>query len=463
MTSGISCESDNAAATKPVDESSFLSDNQTTGEESVSEGEASSEFPGPPLSTNHNCNMRIPPWKLPRGAEYIIRSIAAQHILHELLDQCCELVQSPSHHTQIDFAAIEAIAQEFPGIFGHEQEFRVDTRDAHNRRRWMLPLAILLCLNPPLSTVRAVYQAYPAAIQAVDSAKGATPLLYACSFEASASVVKFLIEQYPHAIRIPRKDGATALAMACSYKSPPEVLELLIQQWPQGIQHTSIDGWYPIHAAVACEAPVQTIQQLYQAYPEAVRNVHNNSQSTALHLACSKGAAFSVVDFLLRVAPELAFVQDAKRMTPWLWAAYAQSVDVIKLFLETFDEDNHIMINNHEMQGQQLPLRWVDGMTLLHFAARQNSKDVIEFLGAKFPRMLTSKTRSRGLTPLHMAIARRRSLAEIEALVQLSPRTLFIRNQAGKFPIETAKEARVSSDVLDYLQEKQQLYKVWWW
>ncbi|KAL7579637.1 hypothetical protein ACA910_007999 [Epithemia clementina (nom. ined.)] len=353
-----------------------------------------------------------------------------------------------SASSPVDFSGIEGVVREFPGTCRRTYEFHVDTRDQANRVRSLLPLAILCCLNPPLSTVQAVYHANPEAIVSLDPAKGATPLLYACSFEASLDVVNFLIAQYPESVRIPRTDGAIPLAMACSYKAPPAVVDRLIQEYPQGIQQSSVEGWFPIHAAVACEAPVLAIQQLYQAFPESVTNTQNATQSTALHLACSKRASLDVVEFLLQVAPQCLALEDSKRMTPWFWAVYTQTLPVIQLLMRQYPE---------------LPRQSPDGIYLLHFAARHNTPDVVDYLAQRFPSMVSARTRPNGMTPLHTACRRGRPLAVIQALVRHNPRCLFIRNQRGRFPLDEAREANACATVIDYLVHEQRARRAWWW
>ena len=455
---------------------------------------------------NNNDDMLVERWILPVGAEQIVRQIAAEQILHELLDRCCDMSNSSntlcnrSHNSKqqspteennnesstttmkdisttssstksslssstttttsllsntcaassdaIDFGVIEDVAREFPGVCRRTYEFQVDTRDAANRVRSLLPLAILCCLNPPLRTVQAVYEANPEAIAWLDTAKGATPLLYACSFEASLEVVDFLISKHPDSVQIPRRDGAIPLAMACSYRAPPSVVDRLIQEYPQGIRQASVDGWYPIHAAVACEAPVLAIQRLYQAFPESVSDTRNATGSTALHLACSKRASLEVVAFLVQVAPEMIRVEDSKRMTPWLWAVYTQALPVLQLLLERYGA---------------LPEQSPDGIYLLHFAARHNTDDVVDFLAQRYPSMVSARTRSNGMTPLHTACRRSRSLSVIQALVRHNPRCLFIRNQRGRCPLDEAREAKASAEVIDFLIHEQRARRAWWW
>lgn len=415
-------------------------------------------------------------WILPPGAEVIIRQIAAELILHQLLDHCCDVSKKPfggnknriEHHNDVsnqrdnlilddessmlvDFEAIECIAREFPGACCRTYDFRIDTRDDKNRVRQLLPLAILCCLDPPISVVRAVYEAYPQAIATLDPAKGATPLLYACSFEASFEVCDFLIQQFPRAVELPRKDGATPLAMACSYRASPLVLDLLLSRYPNGIKVTSVDGWYPLHAAVACEAPFEAIQKLYRAYPQSITDTNNSTQSTALHLACSRRASFDVVKFLLEVSPDSARTEDSKRMTPWFWAVYTQTLSVIELFVKYFPDED------------ELPILSPDGIYLLHFAARQNSSDVVEWLTHRYPFMVMARTRYRGMTPLHTACQRNRPLDVVKCLVEKNPRCLFVRNQRGRFPIDEARDARASKSLLQYLEKEQKTRKAWWW
>mmetsp|Transcript_19756 Transcript_19756/g.54412 ORF Transcript_19756/g.54412 Transcript_19756/m.54412 type:complete len:461 (-) Transcript_19756:3185-4567(-) len=437
----------------------IVSDDEEEAEKNEKNGDDDDDDASSASHLHHNRNIhtsdgakRVDQWILPIGAEFIIRQLAAEHILHQLLDRCCDICNNNTNtRIYIDFQAIADIAKEFPGTCNRTYEFQIDTRDEENRLRSLYPLAILCCLNPPVVAVEAVYNAYPQAISILDHAKGGSPLLYACSFEASRNVVDFLIQKYPEAVSISRKDGAIPLAMACSYRAPPEVLDLLIRNYPQGIKITSSDGWYPLHAAVACEAPRDAVQRLHEAFPESVVDTQNSTQSTALHLACSKRSSPNVVEFLLQVAPESVHMLDTKHMSPWFWAVYAQSLEVIQLFLEKFPGEG------------QLPVQSQNGICLLHFAVRHNTADVVDFLAQRYPFMLVSRTRTRGMTPLHTACQRHRPLDVIQSLVKHCPRCLFLRNQRGRLPLDEARAANATPRVIEFLEKEHERRQTWWW
>ena len=341
----------------------------------------------------------------------MVRSLAAHEILHQLLnapewetnhhDKNSDTANNDDDDDDDDtnkktkrdrlFATMVAVVQEFPQTCQGLYECLVETRRGVHRLRRLSPLARVVCWNPPLSVVQAVYEAYPAAIRQVDPTKGATPLLYACSFAAHESVVDYLMAQYPDSVSRARFDGALPLAMACTYRAPPAVLESLMHRYPQGMAHAADQGWYPLHAAVACQAPLQVIQALVQGHAPSVVDTHNPTQSTALHLACSRRTCtVDVIAVLVQAAPHAMVVLDSQRMTPWVWAVSSQSLDVIQWLLQYFAADSSSLSSStHPLVPRDpIPPITEDGRSILDLAVQSNTADVVDCLAQAFPALV---------------------------------------------------------------------------
>ncbi|KAL7572728.1 hypothetical protein ACA910_008998 [Epithemia clementina (nom. ined.)] len=384
-------------------------------------------------------------WKhLPIGAEHIVRSMAAEVILHELLDKVVidsddnddgdddkkekksdEKKEDCASNSCIQFDVIRRLVQEFPGTCYKSYRFRWEdgsTRD-------LLPLAMICCLHPSLETVKAVYEANPGAISVSEPYKQALPFHLASAFEASLDVLEFVYSKHPDAIATPRNDGVYPLHLACGfYLGNSSVINFLLNEYPQGAQKVcTVIEWSPLHSACHGGVPdVSLLERLHNLDPTMMHQTDKHGR-TPLHLACrSRKGNPQAVEYLVRTAPGSLNVRDnLDGWTPLFLASVRQPPAVIEAMLSVAADWDTIRTADART-----------GDTLLHYAAILNSAPAVEFLAQRFPHMLYMRTTDNAqATPLARAIEHAAPLDNIRVLIHQGPRALFIANGAGRRPL----------------------------
>lgn len=375
---------------------------------------------------------------LPAGAESIIRQIAAEQILHLLLDKV-------NHRESVDHNVILRVVKEFPGTCTKEYDFVWE--DGSVRR--LMPLAVVCCLRPPLETVEAVYQANPKAISTKEDFKGALPFHLACAFEAGLDVVKFMHDKYPTAIQTPRNDGVYAAHLANAfYSGHPSVVHFLLDEFPECTgKLCNMVQWSPLHSA--CHGGVSSVdllQRMHQMNPAMIHQSDMHGR-TPLHLAArSKQGNPQTIKFLVQTAPaSLRVFDNFDGWTPLFLICTHQNAKTIASFLDLVsDIDPYVNFNATHA-----------GASILHWAAIGNTAGAVEFLAQRFPQLLNMQTTDVDRdTPLSCAVKNRASTEIINVLVRRQPRALLIKDGAGRLPADNARRFQSSTDIVDHLNEK---------
>lgn len=366
------------------------------------------------------------PWILPDGAAMIVKQMAAENIFLETVDVVLEESRTP-----INFKELYALFRAFPGIAHRTYTVAWD----HDETRVLYPLAILCCLKPPLELVRFVYNIYPPALHHKESVKRTMPFHYACTFQASLDVIEWMIEIDPTLVKTPREDLMYPLHLAAYFKASYDVVHRLIQAWPEAVELQDSGAWSILHAAVSGQASLDIVRQLHSLKPSNILTL-DDKRRTPLHLACWKKGNSEVVSFLLARAPQALNMEDEGAESPLFRAARNQSLQVLRILLP-----------------ENPPLDEL-GASILHFAALDNSADVVAYLLERYPEMAMIRTRDRDrYTPLHGACHFDSPLENVKALVKHAPTTLLMVNGHGKTPLETAQQCGVSSALIEYLVE----------
>mmetsp|Transcript_437 Transcript_437/g.1210 ORF Transcript_437/g.1210 Transcript_437/m.1210 type:complete len:394 (+) Transcript_437:150-1331(+) len=367
-------------------------------------------------------------WLIPTGAEHIVKSIAAEHILHELLNHFGDA-------SQIDWDTVGNVVSQFPDTCHKVYEFAW----YQNQTRVLSPLAVLCCLSPPLNLVKLVYDHNPGAICLAEPTTTAIPLDYACSYEAPLEVVKFLVGRYPAAAETPRHESLLPLHLACHFQANPDVVSYLLSACPSAAQNCESEGWYPLHAAAAGRASLQVCQEVFHANPTSATS-QDSANSTPLHIACSNRADPSIVEFLMKAAPQALFMEDADTLTPLFRAVRNSTVEVVKLML---DENDDLVTVDHL------------GGTLLHHSSGHGSAEVVDLVAKRFPDMLAMHTGDHDrFIPLHVACLFGSSLDVVKTLVKHKPESIHAIDTHGRKPIQLASDTTLYRYLKEYQQQQ---------
>jgi hypothetical protein len=155
-------------------------------------------------------------------------------------------------------------------------------KDAH-----VLPLhQATAVVGVPLDLVHLLLQAYPAAVQAVESSYRRLPLHCACRTTADPALIQMLLmadadyisvenssavkQQLVSACLQPDELGRLPLHYALSNGAVPETIEHLLGAGAAAAQGEDGRGWTPLHVAASVGCSLAVMQQIYSAYPPAV-------------------------------------------------------------------------------------------------------------------------------------------------------------------------------------------------
>ena len=101
----------------------------------------------------------------------------------------------------------------------------------------------------------------------------------ACHGKQSFSVINFLLQQYPDAIKEKSKDGDLPLHAACRYELSLEVIVLLVKQYPDAVTEKSKDGDLPVHLACQSYQSLEVIKFLVRHHPDTVKEKDNDGRT----------------------------------------------------------------------------------------------------------------------------------------------------------------------------------------
>jgi len=380
-------------------------------------------------------------WRdLPIGAEHIVKQIAAEQILEELLDKI-------NDRDSVQHDVIRNVVAEFPATC--QRSYQVIWEDGTVRQ--MLPLWIICCLCPPISTVKAVYEAYPEAVLIHEPCKNSLSLHLAAAFEASLEVIQFIYSKHEAAVKSPRNDGVLPIMLALSYYvGDPAVVNFLIDQYPEsaskvcnGIQ------WSPLHSAAhGGVSDINILRRLHEQDHSMIHSADKHGR-IPIHLAClSKRGNPELVQFLMKTAPETATVEDNLfGRTPIHLLCINQAPETIRVMLD--------MLPN---QGDTA--NTYGGASILAWAAMKNSPESVDYLARRFPYMLSVPTMDEAhYTPLYCAIYNDAPIETMRILIEHYPQALFTLDGSGRRPLRAARSSGVSKDIIHLLESSERKHR----
>mmetsp|Transcript_17698 Transcript_17698/g.27093 ORF Transcript_17698/g.27093 Transcript_17698/m.27093 type:complete len:244 (+) Transcript_17698:211-942(+) len=134
----------------------------------------------------------------------------------------------------------------------------------------VLPIHAASALHPPVEIINVLCAAYPESLKLTESAYRRNALHIACRSQASAEVVKALMEYGPEAAVTDDSLGRLPIHYALSNAATDEVILIMLKKYPGTARCTDTRGWLPIHVACSVGSSLEVVKALLDAYPESV-------------------------------------------------------------------------------------------------------------------------------------------------------------------------------------------------
>lgn len=280
------------------------------------------------------------------------------------------------------------------------------------------PLYLACQHNPPANAIRAIVQAYPAAVLCPSRANMDLPIHVACRYQASSSVLLELLKDFPVSAVEQSRWGRTPLMALWEYR--PKLQNLDDEFWKKvltlldAVARFREDPLYRTQKPILNSTtrdfrlPPQQKQKKFQKVDNGQQDIIDTGTTRLLvHAAASLGALgcpTQVLEYVLSAYPE-----QIKRRDVW----------------------------------GQLPLHIATGPTSWSRVTRRKYKprerDFISTLLKVDPKAASVKN-DLGRYPLHSALANRHTWSGgVDCLFQASPRVLVLRDPVTKlYPFQLA-------------------------
>lgn len=158
----------------------------------------------------------------------------------------------------------------------------------------------------------------------------------------------------------------------------------------------------PLHMAVR-QGDIPAIQRILKEHPDSVKSTVGEFKSTALHVACRRGAT-EVATLLIDAGAEINLA-DSSGKTALHWACSGEHVATVRYLLSLAETSTTVV----DLK-KRLPL---------HLAIALGTKDIVDLLiKANHKSSVLNAKDVHGSTPLHVAVRYSREDAETLLLAQ---------------------------------------------
>jgi ankyrin repeat protein len=156
-------------------------------------------------------------------------------------------------------------------------------------------------------------------------------------------IIAFLVDQNPRSLSARNQGGELPLHVACVTSANPDIVRFLVDQAPQSIfLPRTADGAYSLHVALerGASSDSEVIKMLLERHDPVTIMLRNNVGETPLHVACRCGVPFAIVQSLVHHYKASALVVTPQGNLPlFLACASAEpSLDIIYLLLKLYPD-----------------------------------------------------------------------------------------------------------------------------
>ena len=168
---------------------------------------------------------------------------------------------------------------------------------------------LLACCNERVTEgiLRYLLENFPNAVRAIGE-EGRSPLHIICCFNKNVTLgmVELLIDAFPDSVRHENNKGSLPLHGLCNNenlddKVTNDIFRLLLERNPESVRHATREGKLPIHAAAGKQSP-EFCRILIEAYPGSER-ISDDAGSLPLHFACVSNTV-TTAKYLYQLYPE---------------------------------------------------------------------------------------------------------------------------------------------------------------
>lgn len=200
-----------------------------------------------------------------------------------------------------------------------------------------LPIHKACVLQPPISVIRSLLEAYQEGSQCKDQ-DGWLPVHCACFYGADSQVISELLNSYGKGAQQKDDEGRLPLHYACLKGASEDVVETLLNTFPKGAMSKDDEGRLAIHHACSKGAPEAVIDALLKASPKGAQSKDNQGR-LPLHHACRKSSSERIIRTLLRIYPRATQIKDDQEKLPIHYACQnGASPSVVNVLLSTYPE-----------------------------------------------------------------------------------------------------------------------------
>ena len=202
--------------------------------------------------------------------------------------------------------------------------------------------------------------------------------------------------------------------------------------------------WTPLHWIVFKRLPIDLVEILIQLAPETLR-IKNDLGKLPFHLACH-GGSLDLIRIMMNANPGSIQAKDQSGNLPLHLSCHSgASLEVLNLLIEAYPESVHEKNRNMDLPSQYLK-RWAHRtggnrhLSFLHDAVvGKFSIHLIQLLLVAFPEsgMVQDKN---GMTPLHHACTNN-SRDVVIALLNANPESSTVTDCHGRTPSQLLKDA----------------------
>jgi ankyrin repeat protein len=264
-----------------------------------------------------------------------------------------------------------------------------------------------------------------------------------CKYSHRISLINTIVKSYPSVANQLDREGRSILHYAARLSSVALVdcvMKFAVLPGGFGPAHTNLNGAFPLHNTARFSKSLSVMQYLLKIHPDLV-TVGNNDGTLPLHWAAAKNSNLEIVRCLIDAFPQALQIANHEGYLPLHTAGQNLRLDIVK----AISDANPSAISVLDTEG---------GIPLHHACCFNTNIEVIRFMNTVFKDGMTL-AQSDGITPLHLAASQNSSTDVIKYLLQIYPQAAFAADVDGWLPLHclvTRHRDEMTSDRIECMR-----------